>query len=186
MIGHFDGLADDLAQCAKSGEKAIREKYHYENEDSLSMRFLDSFSDEIEKYDATTPYNLEIDTYKLNDKGPNSPETRFGPDFVVGYLSKISNLTYSTGIMVQAKKGNISDFSDLRGQCEDMLYCTPDSFLYQFSQENSRRSYRMFPALQIARTAGDGPEYSGNKLEFFEAYESRTTLKFRSCEAHCW
>lgn len=178
MIGHFDGLANELAQCARSGAKVIRENYDYENENSLSMRFLDNFANEIEDYNATTPYNLDINTYKLNGMGPNTPESRFGADFVIDYVFQVSNFNLSKGIMVQAKKGSITDFEDLRDQCRSMLKWSPDSFLYKFSDESSNRRYRMFPALQISQTGKGGPKYSGRDLEFNEAYENQTTLKF--------
>jgi len=178
MIGHFGELADDLAQCAKEATGIIRENYEYENEGTLSVRFLDDFSDEIESYSATCPYKLDIDTYKLNGRGPETPESRFGPDFVIGFSFKLPNFHFSKGIMIQAKKGQVTDFDRLRRQCNDMLEWTPDSFLYQFSKEKGGRSYRMFPSLQIAQTSGDGPTYSGQELEFDHAYESRSTLKF--------
>jgi hypothetical protein len=178
MIAHFEGIANDLAYCAKRATSVIRDKYDLENEDILSARFLDRFEKEIDDYSSTITHKLDIETYKLNDKGPDAPETRFGPDFVVGYNFKVSNFDFKSGVLVQAKKGKISDLNRLSGQCREMIKYSPDSFIYKFSKETSGRSFRMFPALQVAQTNGPHPVYSGEELDFDEAYGGRTTLKF--------
>lgn len=178
MIGHYEEVAEKLAKGAKSATGKIRENYEMENEDILSARFLTGLEDACEEYNTTNAYNLDINSYKLNDSGTNPPETRFGPDFVIGYLFHISNFNLAKGVMVQAKKGSVNDFDRMRKQSKKMLRWSPDSFVYHFSRENSNLGYRMYPALQISQTTTDGPQYSGVDLDFDDAYGDRTTLKF--------
>jgi hypothetical protein len=178
MIGHYSEVAENLAQGAKSATGKIRENYEMENEDTLSVRFLTALEHECEEYDIKNPYGLDIDTHKLNDSGRNPPEAKFGPDFVIGYSFTTSNFNLAKGIMIQAKRGPVTDFSRMREQCKKMLRWSPDSFVYHFSHENSNRGYRFYPGLQISQTTTNGPEYSGATLDFDDAYADRTTLKF--------
>jgi len=176
MIGHFEGLADNLADCAKEAEQNTRGKIGREYEDIVTARFLQSFSESIENYGRKNPYNVEIDTHKLQDAGSNSAESRFGADFLVCFNVQFSDFEMSNGILVQAKRSDVDRFPDMnkiREQCQAMLRWSPDSFLNIMSN----RSYRMYPAIQTVKSTGKSPTYSGQELQFEEAFDYRTTLK---------
>jgi len=176
MIGHFEGLADNLANCAKEGEQNTRGKVGEEYEDIVTARFLQSFSDAVENYGRKNPYNVEISTHKLPDSGKESAESRFGADYLIGFDMQLSNFELSNAIMVQAKRSDVDRFpsmTEIREQCERMLRWSPDSFLNILSN----RSYRMYPAIQPAKSDGDTPTYNGEELDFDEAFDYRTTLK---------
>jgi len=177
MIGNFDGLADDLADCAKKGEKRTRGKIKTEYEDPVVGRFLQSFEDAVLDYSETNPYDVEIETYKLKDAGKNSPETKYGGDFVIGFNLQLPDFSMSHGIITQAKRQNTDWFPDMatiRKQSNKMLEWSPDSFVNIMSS----RSYRMYPAVQIVKSKGKKPTYKGTELEFENAFDYLTTLKF--------
>lgn len=177
MLAHFGGLADDLAAQAKDAGTSSRRNFERETEDTIAVRFLQSLSENIEEYAATAPFELDIDTYKLRDRGPNSPESEIGADFVICYSFQLPDFQLSQGILIQAKKqdrNGIVTVGGMRDQCNRMLQWSPASFVYLFTSKGNR----MYPALQIFSTNSKRPEYAGRNLEFDRAYERKTTLKF--------
>jgi len=179
MIGHFEGLTDELAKCAKQAERNTRGKVGKEYEDIVTARFLQSFSEAVETYGRKNPYNVDIQTHKLPDAGENSAESKFGADFLICFDVQLADFEMSNGILVQAKRGDVDEFppmKTIRDQSEKMLQWSPDSFINVLNN----RSYRMYPAIQMARSDGNKPTYRGEDLEFDEAFDYRTTLKLYS------
>jgi hypothetical protein len=131
----------------------------------------------VESYSDTTPYTLDINTWKLNDRGPNTPESRFGADYIVDVSIDLPNYSAGRGVLVQAKRTDhteVPDLNDVRDQCESMLEHSPDSFVQLFSS----RTYKHYPANQLKSTQGTAPEYESDELSYNDAYFSDSTLQF--------
>lgn len=176
MMGHLDGLADDLAECAKEAEQNTRGKIGREYEDIVTARFLQSFSESVERCERRNPFNVEVEIHKLPDSGADSAESLFGADFLICFHVQLSHFEMSNGILVQAKRGDVDRFPSMdtiREQCNAMLRWSPDSFLNVMDT----RSYRMYPAIQTVKANGSRPTYRGAELEFEDAFDYRTTLK---------
>lgn len=176
MLGHFEGLADDLADCAKEAEQNTRGKVGSEYENIVTARFLQSFSDSIKNYGRKNPYNVDIETHKLPDSGENSAESQFGADYIICFGMQLPDFEFANGLMVQAKRGDVDRFpsmNTIREQCSRMLSWSPDSYL----KVMRNRSYRMYPAIQSVNSEGTSPTYNGQDLEFDDAFDYRTSLK---------
>ena len=93
-----------------------------------------------------------------NGKGKAAEENRTGADLLMHVRVDTPTMSYSKGVLVQAKRFEPDDLAGstelgkLRGQCKNMLMITPAAFVFDYA----KGSMRVGPATRFwgLRTAG--------------------------------
>lgn len=95
---------------------------------------------------------LKWSSHVLTDRGSGAEEKPIGADLLIHVAFRTSKLTYSKGVLVQAKRiepGEVmqsDNHKDLVHQCKKMLNYSPASFVFDYA----RRETRCGSALAIA------------------------------------
>jgi hypothetical protein len=151
-------------------------------EPSITDRYLANLQNVINEYGEDKGCRFDVAT--LRDKGPNAPEHEYGADFVSVLNIDIEGYNQKKGFLCQAKKeGDLvtvqnpffrttvtfsynQEFERLKGQTEDMLEVTPDSFVIVYSN----RGFMVVPASSVSGLRMSGTLYAKPAVRFFKEF----------------
>ncbi|XDD53003.1 hypothetical protein AB3N62_10965 [Leptospira sp. WS4.C2] len=153
------------SRIRKSIQRAIsgKTKGTIESEPSFTERLFSNIERDFEEPLIDSNYLIEVRT--LLDRGPNSPEKKYGADFAVILKSNSKDYSISKGFLGQSKNinkptivdkfiqsvgsnakildgilkfslPNSSELLRFQDQCRDMLAITPDSYGFLYSDED--------------------------------------------------
>jgi hypothetical protein len=151
-------------------------------EPDITNRYMTNLENAINQH--RTYRGIKFDGAVLKDRGPDSPESRFGADFVGVLKVNLKGYKQSKGFLCQAKKeGNLvtiqnpffrttatfrnnQEFERLKGQTEDMLDVTPDSFVIVYSS----KGFMVVPASSVNGLSTSGTLYAKPAVRFFKEF----------------
>jgi hypothetical protein len=131
---------------------------------------------------------IKFDGATLRDRGPESPESHFGADFVGVLNVKLKGFKQTKGFLAQAKKeGDLvkvqkvqkfyasptraafnrnQEFERLRGQANDMLQISPASFVIVYSSSG----FVVVPATSVTGLSKKAKLYAKPATRFFKEF----------------
>jgi hypothetical protein len=175
-------LGDLIEKAEKQTIEGIVEG-RFETEPTITDRFLQAVEDllkgQFEKE------GIVFKTRTLKDRGPNSSEKKYGADCVGVLDVKLEGYSQTKGFLVQSKKecdwveiqgspfgaaGAIfapgKEFERLKGQTDEMLKTTPDSFVFVYG----RKGFSVIPASSVSGLSGVGQLYGKTMKSFFKEF----------------
>lgn len=153
-----------------------------ETEPSITDRYLAILEYVVNEYGEKEGFRFDAST--LGNKGPNTPESLYGADFVGVLNVKLKGYEQTKGFLSQAKKeGNVvrikttsfrttaafshnQEFERLKGQTNNMLQVTPDSFVIVYSKDG----FIVVPASSVNGLSTSANLYAKPAARFFKEF----------------
>lgn len=148
---------EDIREAARVADRAVNRamaKYgsgHVTDEDDLTGVLIGNLDSELDGRIGSLTWSTAILRHR---KGVAAEEAKIGADMVIHVRFKTPDLTYSKGVLVQAKRVEpgvpmtAADHKELLAQCGKMLGVTPAAFVFDYA----RGSMRCASASRIAGT----------------------------------
>lgn len=106
----------------------------------------------------------------FTDRGPNSQESKFGPDLLGTLSVQTTEYDVKKGFLAQAKlvepdePFSATEYAKLKGQCAKMLTISPASYVFLYSS----RGFVVFPALAVVSSSQRNPhDFDAISLDYF-------------------
>jgi hypothetical protein len=138
---------DDFREAARRAESGVKRAIRslqggkVRREDDLSGVLKGNLDAELEGKIG----NLQWDCTILDhSSGQSAEEWEYGADLLIHVRFKGRHLQYDKGVLIQAKKLNAGQLisrakhNELKGQCNDMLEYSPESFVWIYSNAGMR------------------------------------------------
>lgn len=180
--GIVNPLLDLIEKAEMRTIEGIREG-RLETEPDITNRFIQAVEDLVNgEYENK---GIKFKTRTLRDRGPKSPESKYGADLVGVLDVRLKGYQLSKGFLMQAKMEcdwaklktdeyesesatfkPHQEFSRLQGQIDEMLKITPDSFVFIYGQNN----FSVIPGSSVNGLQRTGRLYGKTIKAFFKDF----------------
>lgn len=128
-------------RVSRAAKETLRdlEEGRVRQEPSFTDRLITNIQSEL---NGRTIAGVTWSAVTLGDRGPKSPESEIGADFLAVVRFNLQQFTVSKGFLAQAKliepAGSFptAESARLKSQCERMLQITPDSYVFLYSLQS--------------------------------------------------
>jgi hypothetical protein len=180
------GIVRKFGELISEAEKQIIEgieEERIETETSITDRFLEAIEDVFRRHGEHKGISFKART--LRDRGRGAAEKEFGADFCGVLDINLEGFEQKKGFLSQAKREGYGattrktrygvtavhfdqneEFKRLKGQINDMLSITPDSFVFVYSQGG----FLVVPASSVEGLKTGAEVYAKRVDRFFKEY----------------
>lgn len=153
----WDSVFRDVARRAATAVTETMEGYrdgHHEDEDDITGALVGSIRAHVRSQSGPIQWNARVMRHR---KGEAAEEKKSGADLLIHVALDTPGLSYSKGVLVQAKRNEPSspmstaEHKRLVAQCGQMLNITPAAFVFNYAKGGMRCG----PALRVKGSGTD-------------------------------
>lgn len=173
MLQDYAIIRESAAHLASAAEETVASlrDLRIEQEHHFTDRMLGRIEEAMNNYALK---GVKWTAKTLTDKGANAQETKYGADFAGVLDIALPDYSVKKGFLAQSKRAEPgvpltkSECNRMKGQCDDMLKLSPDSYVFLYSVTG----IFVVPAISVLNSNLCDPFelYSRSVARFFEEH----------------
>lgn len=141
---HFEATLQEAAHRANKAVSATLSKYRtgrVHDEDDITGVLVGQLDSQLEGQIGDLTWDTSVVRHRA---GSAAEEKRIGADLIIHVRLKTPQISYSKGVLVQAKRSepgislSVKDHQRLVDQCNTMLGVTPESYVFNYAHSEMR------------------------------------------------